>query len=482
MMTRACFVLLLQSLWPVLGQVGYGTLLQSIDASQPFPANSFVGLQGNPSITTNEVVAWSQADPNFGARALFNAQSLGILFGDRNNDGLPFDWPDIDALEVLTPSTPQVSQPLPFDLEVSFGTNVTNQGGTTLFSTGDIVRLNAIGGATISIPRSAFQAALGTSAALNVDGFARVASGAILVSFVGTGSGTNIISPLSGQPGSNITWDGADVFLIRQPFGSLPALFAYRRSELNIVVSFYYGSINWTEIRGIAVQPNSPGITLPTLTNPWDPTGLYQGGTRPFLLWTIGGDDNVFCWNNSFNPLSTNHNFYAIVGSSSGGSTISVAGYNVTTPSGGPFVARPFIDALALWPATMTQNSRLTLDVSNLLPSGGSNLTLSVRSQEPSGTRFQIAFAGTLGSGTGLNLGASGFRNLILNPNDPALGVSLLPPFSTAFTTNTADSSGTASTVPITVPANLSGIKIYFQGFETQVPFGLTAPTVIRPL
>lgn len=459
---------------PMPAQVGFGTLLQSLDPVQASGVTA-VGLQGNPSITTNEIVAWSQGEASGRARAIYNAQALGILFGDRNNDGLPFDWPDIDALDVAPPQL-GFNQPGPYDIEFSFGADVQNQTGTVVVNTGDIVQLTGIGTYAVTIPRGAFQAALGTSAALNVGGFARTADGSVLVSFRGSGSGNNIVNPLSGQPGTNITWTATDVFIIRPPFGALPAILAYRQGDLAPIMTAYYAGYTLSEIKGLALQPASPTVPATTLliTNPYDPTGIYQAGRRPRILWTGNGDDNVFCTNNALNPLATTHNFYAIVGGTPS-NTSSVAGYVTNGPTN-----RILADALALWPQAMTTNTRVTLDVNNLLPPGGSTLTVTVRSPEAAGTRFQVVLSAALLVGQGYPFSSESFRYLILNYADPIFQLSFNPAFFPFFTTGTADASGTASTIAIPVPTGAAGTRLWFQAYETTIPFELAAPLMIR--
>ena len=465
-MLRSIFAVLLCAS-SISAQVGYGTLLQSLSPVQAAGVTS-IGVPGNPSITPNEITALSQGEPIGSGRSLFNGQALGLLFGDRNGDGYPFDWPDIDALEVAAPTNP-TSQPSPFDLRFSLGVDVLNAQGLAVVTSGDIIRLTGIGTFVTIIPRTAFQAALGTSAPLNVDAYAELADGAVLVSFAGSGTGNNIINPINGQAGSLVSWTGADVFVIRPPFGVVPALFAYRQAELAQVVSFYYAGYALTEVTAIEEQPLVPWVG----NSANDPLGLYQGGTRPRLLWTVAGDENVFCWTNTLNPLSTSHNFYAIVG----GSTASAMGYSTNT---GGF--RVNADALAIWPGTMTTNTRITLDASSLTPSAGSTLYFDVRSREPATTLFEIVLSATLAPAQGTNLGSSGFMHFVPALNDPLLLWSLSAPVAPLFVTSAAVATGTAASATFPLPANASGLPLCVQAVKLATPFPLSAPLWLKIL
>lgn len=451
----------------LLAQVGYGTLLQSLSPVQT-PGVTTIALPGNPSITTNEITALSQGEATGSGRSLFNAQSLGLLFGDRNGDGLPFDWPDIDALEVAPPPV-GTSQPSPFDLRFSFGTDVLNAQGLAIVTSGDIIKLTGIGTFSTLIPRTAFQAALGTNAALNVDGYAELADGAVLVSFAGNGTGNNIINPINGQTGSLLNWTGADVFIIRPPFGVVPALFGYRQAEISQVVSFYYAGYVLTEVSAIEEQPNVAWTANPAN----DPLGAYQGGQRPRLLWTVAGDENVFCWNNTLNPLSTGHNFYAIIG----GSSASTMGYS--TNLGG---FRVVADALAIWPRTMTTSTRITVDVSNLMPAAGSSISFDVRSREAAGTLFELVLAANLAGGQGASLGVTGFMHFAPALTDPILLWSISPGVAPLFITAAASATGTATSLTFPLPANASGLALAVQAVRLTTPFPLSAPLWLKIL
>jgi hypothetical protein len=475
MQPRAFAVLLLASA-PGLSQVGSGTLLQSISTTQLAGVTS-VALPGNPSITTNEILAWSQGEANGRMRALWNAQALGLLLGDRNGDGLPFDLPDIDAI-ALAPPSPGALAPSPYDLRLSFATDLASTTGPPITS-GDVIRFTGQGTTTTVVSRAQLQAALGTSAALNVDGYAEVSDGSILVSFAlptGTSglSGNNIVNPLTGGPGQNITFTGADVFAIRPPFGALPAVFVYRQSDLAAVVNApnNYGSgYTLTEVRDIEVQPGVSFIDNPA----YDPLNVYAGGLRPRLLWICGNDDNVFCYGNAqypaINPLSSAHNIYALVGN---GAT-SMAGYSTNLST-----QRVFADGLAIWPAPMGPNTRSTLDVSNHLPASGGTLQLFVRSPEPAGSLFGLVMSLTTLPGQGLLAGNGGFRHLLLDPSDPLLLFSLDPVIAPLLTTGPANAQGTATSLVLPIPAGLAGTPIFWQGYELTPPFALTAPTFIR--
>ena len=463
-MTRLLLLLVLCAA-ALPAQVGYGTLLQSLSPVQVTGVSS-VGLPGNPGISTNEIVAFSQGEPNGSGRSLLNAQALGLLFGDRNGNGLPFDWPDIDALEVSAPPV-GTTQPSPYDFRFSFGADVLAANGSTVVNTGDIIRLTGIGTYTVHIPRGAFQAAIGTSASLNVDGYAELSDGAVLVSFAGSGTGNNIINPLNGQVGNLLTWSGADVFIIRPPFGVLPALFAYRQSDLAQVVNFYYTGYVLSEVTAIEEQPNVGWVS----NQSWDPAGVYQGGTRPRLLWTVGGDENVFCWTNTLNPLSTSHNFYALIG----GSNASSMGYS--TNLGG---FRVIADALAIWPRTMTSASRITIDASSLTPLAGTSLYFDVRSREAAGALFQIFLSGTTSSGTGLILGTTGFRHLMAPYTDPFLQWSIDPLTVPFFVTAPANAQGTGASLTFPLPANAAGLALIVQALRVGNGWPLSAPLFLK--
>jgi hypothetical protein len=347
---------------------------------------------------------------------------------------------------------------------------VNNQ-GVTLATSGDVFRFTGVGTLAVVLTRSQLQAAIGTSAPLDVDGYAELPDGSVIVSFRGTGSGNNIIHPTTGSTGASVPWSGADVFIIRQPFGALPALFAYRQSELAVVVNFYYGNIPFTEVSGIDDQTLfPPGVNVPPLTNPNDPLGTYQNGRRPRLLWTIASDDNVFCWNNQLNPRTTQDNFYALIGNNSQ----SVAGYTT-----GLSVNRVFIDAISVTSTNLGSTTRLTLDASSLAPNPGSNLTLTVRGAGPAGTVYQIAASGGVVGGQGVPFTQAGFTSVLLDLSDPILTWSLTPPVSTLFTTGPSDVNGTASTVPVFVLPALTGLSFTFQAFSIFSPFPISTPLTV---
>lgn len=456
-------------------QVGFGTLLQSISTLQN-PGVTAVGVPGNPSITVNEVLAWSQGEANGRMRALFNTQAIGIALGDLDGDGLPLDTPDIDAIGVGS-VTLGTNEPSIFDLRLSFAVDVAPLFGAPITS-GDVIRLTGIGTRTNVVTRSQLQASLGTTSALNVDGFAELPDGAILVTFNGNGvafSCNNVLSPLTGQPGSAITCTGGDVFLIRPPFGALPAIFAYRQAELASVVSssVNYGSgYTLSEVRDIEAQPNVPYIDNPSN----DLLNAYASGMRPRLLWVNGNDDNVFCFGNAqfptINPRTSANNVYCLVGNG----TASAAGYATNTSS-----SRVFVDGLAIWPQAMAENTRSTLDVSTHFPTAGSTtFQLAVRSPEPAGARFQLVMALAPNTGLGFPVGSAGFRNLFLSVTDPLLLFSLDPGVVPLLVSVAADALGTAVFGPYPIPTGSAGVRIWFQAFELATPFALTTPTLIR--
>ena len=441
-------------------QVGRGTLYQSLSQAQLSGVTSIV-VTGSGRVTPGTVQAWSAGESAGDCRVALGRDELGLWLADRNGDGLPLDWPDVDALEVTAP-VGGATQPSIYDHRFSLAADLVGTTGT-LVTSGDIFRFSAIGALQIVIPRAQFQAALGTSQALNVSAYAELPGGAVLCSFAANGTGNNIVNPFTGSPGTS-AFTPADVFLLRPPIGSLPAIFAYRQAELNTVVSFYYAGYNLTEVTGVAVQP---GVT--SINNPWDPTNLYQGGTRPRILWGVGGDDNVFCWDNALNPLSTAHNFYAIVGNGAA----SVAGY-VTNGAAN----RVFANALAVADFNSGTASRLTLQVSNNNPTPGSNLTLSVQGPAPSGTRYQAVLTTTAASGPGIPLAVTGFDHLFLNPLDPLLQITFFPPVSSLFLTGPANNDGRAVTGSFPTPM-IPGARFYFQAFQTSGSFPLSAPTFV---
>ncbi|NRA97693.1 MAG: hypothetical protein HRU14_15970 [Planctomycetes bacterium] len=464
-MQRVLFTLWIVSA-TVSAQVGAGTLCQSLDLFQLGGVNS-IQLPGNPSITPNEVTAWASSDGAGGMRSLFNAQQLGVLLGDTNGDGLPFDWPDIDAIHLPAPSvTSGRTQPDIYDCRFSLSSTISSN-GLVIATPGDVVGFTGVGSLTTVVTRSQLQAALGTSTSLDVDAYTELPGGAIMVSFTIFGGGTNIVNPLSGQTGGWVSFSPGDVFIIRPPFGALSALFAYRQPELQVVVNFYYGSWPNPDVVGIDAQRLWPAGTVPApLNNPNDPFNMYLGGTRPYLLWTIGGDDNVFCWNNLFNPLSPNHNFYAIVGNQ----TQSIAGYTTNIATG-----RVFTDAMCVVPMSMGDDARLTLDTTNLIPLAGSSVTLSVRGPALSGRRFQLGVAGALSVGTGIPIVPDGLGWVLLDPNDPLLLATLTPPLASLFQTLPSDALGTSMSFNLQIPAGVPpGTHLHLQGYEIVATTPLT--------
>ena len=461
---------LLFALWAISaaasGQVGAGTLCQSMDLSQLSGVSS-IQLPGNPSITPNEVTAWADTDGSGGARSLFNAQQLGIMLGDINGDGLPFDWPDIDAMHLPAPAASSGrTQPDIYDCRFSLSSSMSSN-GLVVATPGDVVQFTGVGAINTAVTRSQLQAAMGTSVALDVNAYTELPGGAILVSFTNFGGGTNIVNPLSGQTGGWVSFTPADVLIIRPPFGALSALFAYRQPELQVVVNFYYGSWPSPDVVGVDAQRLWPGGAAPApLNNPNDPLNLYLGGTRPYLLWTNGGDDNVFCWNNLLNPLSPNHNFYAIVGNQ----TQSNAGYTTNIGTG-----RVLTDAMCVIPMSMGDDSRLTLDTTNLIPMAGSSVTLSVRGPALPGRRFQLGVAGALSTGAGIPIVPMGLGWVLLDPNDSLLLATLTPPLASLFQTLPSDPFGTSLSFNLQIPAGVpAGTQLHLQGFELAATTPLT--------
>lgn len=447
------------------GQVGAGTLCQSLDLFQQTGVNS-IQLPGNPSITPNEVTAWASSDGTGGMRSLFNAQQLGTLLGDTNGDGRPFDWPDIDAMHL--PAPPALggrTQPDIYDCRFSVSSTISS-GGLVVATPGDVFRFTGVGTTATVISRGQLLAALGTSSPLDVDAYTELPDGSILVSFTNVGGGTNIVNPLTGQAGGFVSFTPADVLIIRPPFGALPAIFAYRQAELQVVVNFYYGTWSNPDVVGIDAQRLWPGLAPPPLNNPNDPLNLYLGGTRPYLLWTIGGDDNVFCWNNLLNPLSPNHNFYAIAGNA----TQSNAGYTTNLATG-----RVFVDAMCVVPMDMDDDSRLTLDTTNLIPTAGSSVTLSVRGPALAGRTFQIGVSGALAATTGLPLVPRGLGWVLLDPTDPLVAATLTLPLAPLFRTSPSDAMGTSMSSSLQIPMGVPpGTLLHAQAFELTAATPLT--------
>lgn len=456
------------------GQVGAGTLCQSMNPLQ-LPGVSTIGVPGNPSITPNEITAWADTEPGGLMRSLFNAQQLGILLGDMSGNGAPFDWPDIDAFHVDPPLTGSGrTQPDVFAARFSVSSNIVN-GGQVVATPGDVIRFSGVGSFTTVLSRAQLQSAIGTTAALDVKGYSLLPDGSALVSFGAFGAGNNIIHPNNGSLGSSIPFGPADVFIIRPPYGSQPALFAYRQTELAVIVNFFYGGWPNPTVAGIDSQKLFAG-TAPPLNNPNDPLNAYQGGTRPYLLWTIGGDDNVFCWNANLNPLAPGmHNFYAIVGSGNA----SVGGYVTNVASN-----RVIADALCVVPMSMGLDSRLTLDTSNLAPPPGTNIQLSVRG--PGGAlaasrMYQVAVSTTLATGTGAPLIPTGLGRVLLDVTDPIFAWSLNPVIAPMLQTAGSNPQGTATTINLGVPASIpTGTLLHFQAVEMATASPLTtALTVI---
>lgn len=456
-------VLLTSTVLSAQGFVGRGTVYHSISPFQA-PGVTAAGLQGNPSITTNEVIAWDNDDGQGGARSLFNAQTLGVLFGDRNGDGLPFDWPNIDALALdPTANVPLNGQPSVYDFLFSFDGDVLNQTGAVVIRAGDVLRLTGLGTAVVVVPESAFQAALGFSGRLNVDAMTLRPDGSLHVSFSGLGGrGTNIINPLSGNPGS-VNWNAADIFAIRQPYGVQPALFLWRQSDLQPVAANYGFTVN--DIVGLDVQPGQP-----LFNNPYDPRRTYQGGGRALPIWVSDGQDNVFCMDRNRNPRSPGvDEVFALFGFGAS----SLAGYVTNTSN-----PRVNLDAIALGDHTLGDQTRLTLDASSLLPAGGSPITLTARGADGAGEVYQILLASRLERGMGTLLGGA-FSRLFLAPSDPLFIFGLDPLVAPLLQTAPSDADGTASTVPLTLPI-APGAELHFQAVKLGGTFPFSGPITIE--
>jgi hypothetical protein len=317
-MTRHA-VLLVALAAQMSAQYAGGTIFQSLDALQPSGVSA-IGVPGNGSLTTGEILVYSNGWTN-GAKALFSSEALGAVLGDRNGDGKPFDWVNVDAMH-LTWSNPAF-QPKPTDFRFSFEYDLVNAAGATVISNGDIFKLTGNGTFQVTIPRSAFISALGyvtpgTGYQLNVDGYAEMSDGTVLVSFknnyptTAVGQANNVIHPLLGTPTPNFTIFGEDVFAIRQPYGTLPAVLVYRNSDFQPLANALFSNYGTVfEIRDFDLQPG-----VAATTNPHDILGIWNGGLRPHIVFTFYGDENVVCTQPV--PATGNTNVWALVQNANG--------------------------------------------------------------------------------------------------------------------------------------------------------------------
>jgi len=440
----------------VPAQVPAGTILQSLDNSQGAGVTA-IGLTGNPGLGTVDIIAWGAGEGPNRARCLFNYETLAMMLGDPGSNGVADDITDIDALEV--DPFPSGGQPDPFALRFSVGASIIG----SAFNPGDIIHFTATGAAATVIPRSAFQAAIGTTQALDIDAYAELADGTVVVSFAGSGNGNNIISPLSGAPGT-ASFSGADTFLIRQPYGVQPAIFAWRGTELQAMVSTVFSGYQLTDVVALEDQPFTGGAA-----NPWDVGGLYAGGSRPHVLFTVGLDENIICTDPTANPQGLSH-LWAIVEGANG------AGYLTNTGTG-----QVAADALALGNVILNSESRITIDTNALWLFGGNSLTLTVRSPAPAGTVFQLAVATATEPGMGLPVANPGYPRVNISTADPLVWLSLSPALAPLFMTAPADSLGSAALAPLPMPY-VFGTTFVFQAFQLGGSFPLSAPIQVLVL
>lgn len=467
-------------------QYAGGTIFQSLDALQPAGVTA-AGCPGNPSLTTGEVLVYTAGWTN-GARSLFSAEALGAVLGDRNGDARPFDWVNVDALHVLW--TNGTVQPKPTDFRFSFEYDLVNASGSVVISNGDIFKLTGNGAYQVVIPRSAFIASLGFQTppgyALNVDGFALAADGSALVSFKNqaaattVGSGTNIIGPF-GAPMTQTIY-GSDIFVIRQPYGSLPAIKLYAAADFqglaNTLFSGTYGTV--VEIRDFDLQPGATNAS-----NPYDVANLWNGGDRPQIVFTFYGDENVVCTQASTSPTGTN--LWARVEGSTG-----VGKYSTNLAGAGS--ASVYMDALAISNNVLPVGSALTVDTSPLtaivvpglgttafVPQNapGTAVTFTVRNLNGGAGKVAALVAGVT-PGPGYFTGLGGYNWLFVDIADPVLFLSLQPPLSTIFTTGTSDANGTASTPPFVIPLSVATNTFYLQAVQLGPTYTLSAPTGLR--
>ncbi len=470
-------------------QFAGGVIFQSLDAFQPAGVSA-VGCPGNTTLSTGEVLCYSQAWP-LGARSLYSAETLGTILGDRNGDGKPFDWVNIDALHVVWNNT--AFQPKPFDFRFSFEYDLVNAAGGTVISNGDIFRLTSNGNYQVTIPRSSFISALGyTTPAgyqLNVDGYTEMADGSVLVSFKNNpatgivGSGNNIIHPLFGTV-STQTIAGSDIFCIRPPFGTIPALLVYRAVDFQPLANTLFSNYgNVVEIRDFDLQP---GTTSPN--NPNDPLNVWNSGNRPHLVFHFSGDENVVCTS----PIAgaANPNVWALVQGTGG------VGQFATNLSGAP--AAVYMDALAIALAPLPTGSALTMDSTPwssivvpglgstaLIPqnTAGTNVSFIARNLDGGAGKVAAFVLGlTVQPGFGTYLGSGGYNWLYINQSDALLPLTLQAPFDALLLTGLSDANGTAATGNVPIPANVAGLTFYVQALQLGPTFGLTAPQALRIL
>jgi hypothetical protein len=464
-------------------QYAGGTIFQSLDALQPSGVTG-IGLPGNGSLTTGEVLVYSQGWTG-GSRSLFSAEALGAVLGDRNGDAKPFDWVNVDALHVGW--TNAGVQPKPFDFRFSFEYDLVNASGSVVISSGDIFKLTGNGGYQVTIPRSAFVSALAytnpSGVLLNVDGFALAADGSALISLKNQPGGTTVgsgtfLNPFGASQTQTIY--GSDIFVIRQPYGTLPAIKLYAAADFQPLANLLFGTGNYTvaEIRDFDVQPNSTDAN-----NPYDIPNVWNSGNRPQLVFTFYGDENVACTQASTSPTLTN--VWALVQGASG-----VGQYSTNLGTA------VYMDALAVSTNTLPAGSAITIDTSPhnqitvpglgttaFVPQNapGTNLTFTVRNLNGGAGKVAAFVVGvTPAVGAGYFTGLGGYNWLFLDVADPVFQLSLQPPYSTLFTTGASDAFGTASTATFVVPPGLTAYTFYLQAVQLGPTFTLSAPQGLR--
>jgi hypothetical protein len=350
---------------------------------------------------------------------------------------------NVDAMH-LTWSNPAF-QPKPTDFRFSFEYDLVNAAGATVISNGDIFKLTGNGTFQVTIPRSAFISALGyvtpgTGYQLNVDGYAEMSDGTVLVSFknnyptTAVGQANNVIHPLLGTPTPNFTIFGEDVFAIRQPYGTLPAVLVYRNSDFQPLANALFSNYGTVfEIRDFDLQPG-----VAATTNPHDILGIWNGGLRPHIVFTFYGDENVVCTQPV--PATGNTNVWALVQNANG-----VGKYSTNLAGAGS--AAVYMDALAISANVMPAASAITIDTSphNTITvpgtggtawvpqiAAGSNVTFTARNLQNGANQYAAFLLGTsAGAGNGYYVGTGGYNWLFININDPLLPFCLQPPLST---------------------------------------------------
>jgi hypothetical protein len=469
-------------------QYGGGTIFQSLDATQ-FAGVNAVGCPGNGSLSTGEILTYSAGWP-LGARSLYSAEALGAVLGDKNGDGKPFDWVNIDALHLVWNNT--AFQPKPFDFRYSFEYDLVNGSGTPVITSGDVFKLTGAGTFQVTIPRASFVAALGyqtpaTGYQLNLDGYAEMSDGSVLVSFKNdaatgvVGSATNVIHPIFGTPIAQTIY-GSDVFVIRQPFGTQPAILLYRAADFQPIANTIYSSYTVTEIRDFDLQPSSSAAN-----NPYDPLNAWNGGNRPQLVFHFYGDENIAC--TQAIPANPVPYYWALVQSAAG-----VGQYATNVAGAGS--SSVVMDALALGGAPLPAGSAITLDTSpiNSIVTPGTGLTQFVPQNAPgtnvtfiarnlAGGANQVAafvLGFTTHPGYGYYLGSGGYNWLFININDPFLPLTLSPPLAPLLVTAVSDALGNASTPPFPIPAGTSGLQIWVQALQLGAGFPTSAPHALR--